>query len=427
MTTSARTTMTPERWRAVHHVLEGALACTRDRRDEFVARSCGDDVALRDEASSLLAAYDATPDQFLERPAIEEHGASAATAAPARAATPAQPRRTVSARLVVYAAAASILVGTVTGWTLAHSATVERWRGALRALGQTNAGAVSSANIPSSGAGTSAAGELSLVVVDRDGGIVRALSVNRPSAPRFSPDGRRIAYGAFGAGRGSSDIWIANLDGGTTRLTNDDADSSDPQWSPDGGTLAYAVNTRNGKAIAEQWATGGGTRIVASRPGIRFATDWLHDGSGLLVSEDAGDNHLDILMQPADGAAARPYATTRAQETAGRISPHTHWVAYTSNESGRDEVYVDSYPRPGYRVMISQAGGVDPVWRGDGRELYYWRGDALMALPIDGSRGGRPPILGAERVLFHSAYEHSLNSMYDVSPDGQRIVIVRRQ
>jgi len=59
--------------------------------------------------------------------------------------------------------------------------------------------------------------------------------------------------------------------------------------------------------------------------------------------------------------------------------------------------------------------------------LYYWRGDALVAVPIDGSRGGRPPILGAERVLFHSAYEHSLNSMYDVSPDGKRVVIVRRR
>jgi hypothetical protein len=77
--------------------------------------------------------------------------------------------------------------------------------------------------------------------------------------------------------------------------------------------------------------------------------------------------------------------------------------------------------------MVSQGGGSDPVWRGDGRELYYWRGDALMAVPIDGSRGGRPPILGSERVLFRSAYEYSSKSMYDVSPSGERIVIVRRR
>jgi len=145
------------------------------------------------------------------------------------------------------------------------------------------------------------------------------------------------------------------------------------------------------------------------------------------VSEEAGSNRLDILVQPTDGSAARRYAATGAQETAGRVSPHVHWVAYTSNESGRDEVYVDSYPRPGNRVMVSRSGGGDPVWRSDGRELYYWSGDALIGVPIDGSRTDRPPVLGAERVLFHSAYERSLNSMYDVSPDGERIVIVRRR
>ena len=323
---------------------------------------------------------------------------------------------------MVYATAASVLLGIVTGWNIALSATVERWRGSLRAILRP------SANAAWSTGATGADAELSLVVVDRSGRVVREVAAHRPWTPRFAPDGRRIVYGAFGEGRSTSDIWITDLDGGTTRrLTNDDADSNDPQWSPDGGTVAYSVNAEGGKDIAEQWATGGGTRIVAARPGMQFPTDWLHDGSALLVSDDAGNNQFDILVQPTDGSAPHPYVATRAHEAAGRISPHTHWVAYTSNESGRDEVYVDSYPRPGYRVAVSLGGGIDPVWRGDGTELYYWRGDALVAVPIDGSRDGRPPILGAERVLFHSAYEHALNSMYDVSPNGERIVIVRRR
>jgi eukaryotic-like serine/threonine-protein kinase len=432
MTTSAPPTMTPERWRTVDQILQQALVHTRDHRDEFVAQSCGNDSVLRNEVASLLAAHDATPPEFLERPAIEEHGLDSSatpTAPPVPTATPAQPRRMVSARLTVYAAAAGIVMGTVTGWSLAHSATVERWGATLRAIRQqANVKGTPGANSASGAEATAATGELSLVVVDRGGRTVREIGANRPWTPRFSPDGRRIAYGAVGEGRGTSDVWIADLDGGTTRrLTNDDADNSNPQWSPDGGTIAYSVSGRDGKHIVQQWATGGGARVVASAPGTQFPTDWLHDGSALLVSNDAGDNRFDILVQPSDGSAARPYATTRAQETAGRISPHTHWVAYTSNESGRDEVYVDSYPRPGYRAMVSAGGGADPVWRGDGRELYYWRGDALIAVPIDGSRGGRPPVLGAERVLFHSAYEHSLNSMYDVSPDGSRIALVRRR
>jgi hypothetical protein len=430
MTTTAPSTMTPERWRAVDHVLQGALVCSRDHRDEFVATSCGEDTTLRDEVSSLLAVYDETPAEFLERPAIESHGPSAtppAENAAASAAPRAPQKRMVSARFAVYAAAAGIVFGTVTGWALAHSATVERWRFTLSALRQATASGAPGANTGARTGIAPAVGELSLVVMDRSGRVVRDIAANQPSTPRFSPDGRRIAYGASGDSRRTSDIWITDLDGGSTRrLTDDDAGSSNPQWSPDGGTIAYSVSVAGGSNIAQQWATGGGTRIVASRPGVQFPTDWLHDGSALLVSEDAGNNHFDILVQRGDGSTF-PYAATRAQETAGRISPHTHWVAYTSNESGREEVYVDSYPRPGYRAMISQGGGADPVWRGDGRELYYWRGDALIAVPIDGSRGGRPPILGAERVLLHSAYAHSLNSMYDVSPDGSRFVIVQHR
>jgi hypothetical protein len=413
MTAPAPPMMTAERWRAVDQILQGALTCTREHRDAFVEQSCGDDAALRTEVSSLLAAYDSTPGEFLERPAIEEGSPIAPT-------PPIVSRRTVSARFVVYAAAASILLGTVTGWTLAKSPTVERWRETWRVIRQ-QASANTAPVVPG------AAGELALVIMDRAGQVVRQIPGNRPTSPRFAPDGRRLAYGALGDGRTTSDIWTTAVDGGPARrVTNDDADNTSPQWSPDGATLAYALRAGTGRRIAERWASGGGARVLSSQPGSQFPTDWAHDGSVLLVSADDGHDRSDILVQPADGSATRPYAATSARETAGRLSPHTHWVAYMSSESGRDEVYVDAYPRPGFRVMVSQGGGVDPAWRGDGRELYYWRGDALIAVPIDGSRGGRPPILGDERVLFHSAYEHSVISMYDVSPDGQRIAVVRR-
>jgi hypothetical protein len=421
--------MTPERWHAIDHILQAALTCTRDHRDAFVANACGDDTSLRTEVSSLLAANDATPADFLERPAMQEHGSNSETASPPPSvATTAPPQaiRMVTARLALYATAAAIVLGVVTGWSLAHSPTVDRWREAITAirqmtLGNRDIGATT--RLTPGGAGA-----WSLVIVDRAGRISRDIAADRPRAPRFSPDGRRVAYGAFGEGRRTSDVWITDVDAGTTRpLTDDDGDSNYPQWSPDGAVLAYAVNAQDGRHIAERPVAGGDAHTVAPRPGAQFPTDWLHDGSALLVNQNAGANRFDILVLPADGSAMRPYAATSAQETAARISPHTHWVAYTSDESGREEVYVDSYPRPGFRVMVSQGGGVDPVWRGDGRELYYWHGDALIAVPIDGSRGGRPPVLGAERVLFHTAYEPAVNSMYDASPDGERFAIVRRR
>lgn len=238
MTMSSPTTMTQEHWRLVDQVLHDALICTRDHRDAFIANSCGDDAGLRAEVSSLLAAYDALPSDFLEHSAMQERGMGSPPHDSATA--PGHPRRLVPAAVVTYVAAAAILLGTLGGWGLAHSATVDRWIGTFQAISRSTASTSASA---------------------------------------------------------------------------------------------------------------------------------------------AG-------------------ATTRAQPSAGSISPHKHWIAYTANEFGRDEVYVDEYPRPGYRTRISQQGGVDPQWRGDGRELYYWRGDAFIAVAIDGSQTDRPPILGAERVLF---------------------------
>src|SRR6476646_5208632 len=112
MTTSAPPTMTLERWHAIDHILQGALTCTRDHRDAFVVNACADDTALRTEVSSLLAAHDAAPAHFLERPAIEEHALTSETASPPPAvpttARP-QPSRMVTARLALYAAAAGIM------------------------------------------------------------------------------------------------------------------------------------------------------------------------------------------------------------------------------------------------------------------------------------------------------------------------------
>jgi Tol biopolymer transport system component len=212
----------------------------------------------------------------------------------------------------------------------------------------------------------------------------------------------------------------------TRRLTDDDADANDPQWSADGATVAYSASAPGGKDLMTQTLAGGGARVLASRDGTQFPSDWLRDGSALLVTEDVGGGQHDILVQPADGSAARPYAATGADETAARISPDGRWVAYTSDESGRAEVYLGSFAQPGRRVTISSGGGVHPVWRGDGRELYYWRDGALMAVQLGAAVGDAAPAVGERTVLFRAPYLVGFNTMYDVSPDGQRFVIVRQ-
>ena len=339
------------------------------------------------------------------------------------------PSRVVAARVTIYAVIAGIGAGLVSGWGLARSSLGERWPADSSPRWQpaSSAAIVAAADGGAKISDASADG-LSLVVVDRAGRLQRRIAANRPWTPRFSPDGRRVAYGAFGIGRGTSDVWLTDLDAGTTkRLTDDDADSNDPQWSPDGAVVAYSVSAPGGKDVAERRLADGATRVLASRAGTQFPSDWLRDGSALLVTDDAGGGGHHIIVQPADGSAAHTYAATSASELAARVSPNGNWIAYASDASGRAEVYLDSYPRPGRRVMVSEGGGVDPVWRGDGRELYYWHADSLVAVQLGAATGDGTLAVGARNVLFQAPYQGGINTMYDVSPDGERIVIVKRR
>jgi serine/threonine-protein kinase len=327
-------------------------------------------------------------------------------------------RNVMRARLAVYTGVGGIVVGLVSGWGLAHSP-VNRWASQREAFAQSVPSVISVQNSSGSTDG------ISLVVVDRTGRIQHTIAANRPWTPRFSPDGHRVAFGAFGAGRSTSDIWVTDLEAGTTqRLTDDDADSNDPQWSPDGSAIAYSVSAPGGKDVAERRLDGTGVRLIASREGTQFPNDWVRDGSALLVTDDHGAGSHDIIVQPTNGSVARPYVGTTADELAARISPDGHWVAYTSDEGGPAQVYLDSYPRIQKQVQLSKNGGVHPVWRADGRELYYWRGNALVALQLGPPQGSSPPSIIAETVLFRAPYLGGLNTMYDVAPDGSRFVIV---
>ncbi|MFL5607449.1 MAG: protein kinase domain-containing protein [Gemmatimonadaceae bacterium] len=329
--------------------------------------------------------------------------------------------RTVSAHAALYAAAVTLLLGLVGGLLIDRWPLVRRWTDTAPSATMASV----TPPIPMNDVPI-VAGNGSLTVVDRAGRLMQEIPATRPWTPRFSPDGRRVAYGAFGPGRQSSDLWVTDLDARTTRrLTDDDADSNDPQWSPDGALLAYSASAPAGKDVMMRSLDGRKEYVLATRSGTQFPSDWPRDGS-LLVTEEAGPDRHDILVQPKDGSMARRYAATPADETAARSSPDGRWVAYTSDETGQPEVYLDSYPRPGRRVLISSGGGMHPVWRGDGRELYYWRDGALVAVQLDAAVGGIPPAARAQTVLFRTPYQSALNTMYDVSPDGKRFVIARQ-
>ena len=372
-------------------------------------------------AASFATALTAPPgaqevSQLLPNAAPKERSSTAVNPAPSE--------KMVRRRVAVLGAIGALVVGLAGGWGLSHS-----WVATHPSVGDASpivqpSGVI--ARVGDGDDGSDAAEDpgdgLSLIVVDRAGRIQRRISASRPWTPRFSPDGRRVAYGAYGSGRKSSDLWVTDLEAGKTqRLTDDTADSNDPQWSVDGSSLAYSVSANGGKDVASA-RIGGASHVIASRPGTQFPSDWLRDGSALIVTEENGGSH-DIIIQPTNGSPAWPYLATSADETAARVSPNEKWIAYTSNASGREEVYLDSYPRAGHRAMVSRNGGIHPVWRADGRELFYWRGDTLFAVQVGASDGS----IAGERALFGAPYEAAPNTMYDASPDGQRFVIVKHR
>ena len=135
---------------------------------------------------------------------------------------------------------------------------------------------------------------------------------------------------------------------------------------------------------------------------------------------------MGVWLQSLDSSTARPYIDTRFNEAGGRLSPNGSWVAYTSNETGLEEVYVQAFPTPGQRTLVSVGGGFDPVWRGDGRELYYFRGDQLIAASLALAAAGEPPVVRSRTPLFRVPYLHSANANYDASPDGKQFVVLGR-
>jgi hypothetical protein len=141
----------------------------------------------------------------------------------------------------------------------------------------------------------------------------------------------------------------------------------------------------------------------------------------------------DVMVLPLDGN--RPpmaVAQSRFGEGSGKFSPDGRWIAYSSAESGRPEIYVQAFPGPGLKLQVSNNGGTDPVWRRSGGELYYRSDDKMMAVPVTTSTEFKA---GAPRLLWEGAYSHGTGSScgmpwvgstnYDVSADGQRFLMVR--
>jgi Tol biopolymer transport system component len=174
-----------------------------------------------------------------------------------------------------------------------------------------------------------------------------------------------------------------------------------------------------------QLADGSGRpeRLTTSEQ-VQVPMSWSPDGQLLAFIELAPTTGLDISVLRLSDHKARPFLKTRFNESVPAFSPDGHWLAYISDESGRYEVYVQPYPGPGGKLQISTEGGTEPAWNRNGRELFYRSGNKMMAVDIatqPGFAAGKP------RMLFEGSYQPTLTTIqnYDVSPDGQRFLMLK--
>ncbi len=246
----------------------------------------------------------------------------------------------------------------------------------------------------------------------------------------MSPDQKRIAIRSTDAQTGNRDIWILDPERGTnTRFTFDPSAENGPRWSPDGTLIAY--NSDRGGGVSNlYWKRSSGTgaeETLLVSPNSKSISSWSRDGRYVAYAEVDPSTGVDMWVLPLQGDR-KPIRFLATQFTEGQtdFSPDARWLAYTSDESGRFEVYVQEFPGPGGKWQVSTRSGFQPRWSADGRELFYLATDGrLMATSVStdgGFSAGVPMPLFNTRLGLSSAI-----SQYAPSPDGQRFLVLTQE
>jgi eukaryotic-like serine/threonine-protein kinase len=264
-----------------------------------------------------------------------------------------------------------------------------------------------------------------LVWVDRTGRETPAL--NAPADYRdtsLSPDGTRLVYDVVDGSK--ADLWIRDLSRGvSSRFTFDPADEVDARWSPDGRRVVY---TSKAKGPGDLYVKdGSGTRdaepLLVDKD-EKYVSDWSADGRYILITSRSNNpGGWGISALPLDGEKKPiPIVKTQFDELWATFSPDGKYIAYQSNESGRNEIYVQEFPEARNKWQVSTGGGVEAYWRGDGRELFYRSGSSVMSVSM---QIGATLTVGTPAPLLRTQFATTVSrGRYRPTPDGQRFLIL---
>jgi len=252
-----------------------------------------------------------------------------------------------------------------------------------------------------------------VVRVDRYGRRTPLLDERRGyRLPRISPDGRRLAVAIDPR---PSQLWVYDL---IRRTGIQIADALGSAWMPDSQRVTFAYR---GDIYWRRADGGAPAERLFARDGPDGPNDWSPDGQ-VLVFADQTTNRFDIWMWPR-GGEPRALVATPAHELTARLSPDGRWLAYQSDESGRQEIYVHPFPNvDDGKWLVSRGGGLSPAWSRNGRELFYLNGSTLVAVPIQPGRTPAVLEVGDPIALFDGPFDMGANN-FDVFPDGTFVMV----
>jgi Tol biopolymer transport system component len=243
---------------------------------------------------------------------------------------------------------------------------------------------------------------------------------------KLSPDQKRAAVSRRDPATGVFDLYVTDVvRGASTRLTSGPSDVADFVWSPDGNYIVWSALKGRTYQLVQKLASGAGQEQVLYESNYPIGpTDWSRDGKFILFTQNDPKTKRDLWVLPLEGDR-KPYVffQSATDDVSPCFSPDGHWIAYRSNESGSTEIYVQTFPASGGKWPVSTKGGLNPVWRHDGQQLFYISPEGkLMAVDVKTSSNFE---LGVPKVLFDVLTARTTAaSAYAVSTDGQRFLFI---